>query len=67
MASMLAIAWQREYLEMCGFVRVQMALALARSNTMMLRNARDQEGKHARRPVMEDDAGMELLKPHWGE
>eukprot|EP00957_Ditylum_brightwellii_P158340 12052504-Ditylum_brightwellii.AAC.1 len=50
MASMLAIAWQREYLKMCGFVRARMALALAQSNTMMLRNARDHEGKHARRP-----------------
>eukprot|EP00957_Ditylum_brightwellii_P192411 14648368-Ditylum_brightwellii.AAC.1 len=64
MASMLAIAWQRKYSEMCRFVRAPMALALARSNTMMLRNARDHQGKHARRQVIKDGVGMELLKPH---
>eukprot|EP00957_Ditylum_brightwellii_P021940 1654784-Ditylum_brightwellii.AAC.1 len=64
MTSMLAIAWQREYSEMCGFVQARMALALAHSNTMMLRNAQDHKGKHARQTKMEDSTGMELLKPH---
>eukprot|EP00957_Ditylum_brightwellii_P202475 15330321-Ditylum_brightwellii.AAC.1 len=61
MASLLAIAWEREYSEMCRFVRARMALALARNNTHMLRSARDHEGRLIKRPVMEDGAGMELL------
>ena len=52
MASLLADAWQREYSEMCGFVRARMALALARSNTLLLRGARDHEGWLRKRPTM---------------
>eukprot|EP00957_Ditylum_brightwellii_P007881 596850-Ditylum_brightwellii.AAC.1 len=61
MASLLATAWQREYSDMCGYVRAQMALALVRSNTMLLRNPRDHKGRPNTRPVMEDGAGFELL------
>eukprot|EP00957_Ditylum_brightwellii_P180570 13755064-Ditylum_brightwellii.AAC.1 len=63
MASLLADTWQREYLEMYGFVRAWIALALAQSNTLLLRGARDHEGWLQKCPVMEDGAGMELLQP----
>eukprot|EP00957_Ditylum_brightwellii_P152359 11598815-Ditylum_brightwellii.AAC.1 len=41
MASLLVKAWQREYLEMCGFVRARMVLALAQSNTFLLQGEQD--------------------------
>ena len=34
---------KREYLEMCGFVRVRMSLVIVRSNTLPLRGARYKE------------------------
>eukprot|EP00957_Ditylum_brightwellii_P200693 15299387-Ditylum_brightwellii.AAC.1 len=63
MAALLAISMQREYSETCRYVQSRMALALARSNTMMLHRARDPEGRFGRRPVMEDGAGMAMLVP----
>eukprot|EP00957_Ditylum_brightwellii_P050689 3842872-Ditylum_brightwellii.AAC.1 len=63
MASLLAVAWQREYSEMCGFVKARMALALAQSNTLLLRWERDNEGGIRRCQVMKDGAGMEILQP----
>eukprot|EP00957_Ditylum_brightwellii_P032590 2469921-Ditylum_brightwellii.AAC.2 len=67
MASLLAVAMQREYSEMCGFVRARMALALAQSNTLLLRGERDHEGGLRKHLVMEDGAGMELIQPWWEE
>eukprot|EP00957_Ditylum_brightwellii_P106906 8156289-Ditylum_brightwellii.AAC.1 len=64
MAALLDISMQREYSKMCSYVRSRMALALARSNTMMLCRARDHEGRFGRQPVMEDGAGMAMLVPH---
>eukprot|EP00957_Ditylum_brightwellii_P159105 12109363-Ditylum_brightwellii.AAC.1 len=64
MASLLAQASVREFSEMCGFVRARMALALAQTNTMMLRDARDKEGKLRQQPAKEDGAGLELMRPH---
>eukprot|EP00957_Ditylum_brightwellii_P028900 2183584-Ditylum_brightwellii.AAC.1 len=63
MASLLTEAWQRKYSEMCGFVSARMTLALAQSNTLLLRGARDHEGWMWKRPIMEDRAVMELLNP----
>ena len=34
---------KREYLEMCGFIWDRMSLAVMRSNTLLLRGARDKE------------------------
>ena len=34
---------KREYLEMCGFIRAWMSLAIVISNTLLLRGARDKE------------------------
>ena len=36
MASHLSNKLKREYLEMCGFVRARMALAIVRANTLLL-------------------------------
>eukprot|EP00957_Ditylum_brightwellii_P076779 5835480-Ditylum_brightwellii.AAC.1 len=63
MALLLAQSMQREYSEICGFVRQRMALALARSNTLLLHGARDHSNQLRRRPDMEDGAGIELLRP----
>ena len=57
-ASLLAEKWDRQYSEMVGFVRGRMSLAVIRSNTRLLRGAR---GGKARRPDIEDSAGMEAL------
>eukprot|EP00957_Ditylum_brightwellii_P162978 12410380-Ditylum_brightwellii.AAC.1 len=43
-----------------------MALALARSTTLLLRGERDHGEGLRKRPVMEDGAAMELLQP-WRE
>ena len=61
MAALLAQSMQREYSEMCGFVRARMALALARSNTHLLRGARKNDNRLPKIPIMEDGAVMELM------
>ena len=64
MAALLAQSMQREYSEMCGFVRARMALALARSNTHLLRGARNHDNRLPKIPIMEDGAVMELMTPY---
>ena len=39
-ASLLAAKWGREYSELMGSVRVKMAMAVARANTLLLRGVR---------------------------
>ena len=43
LAFMLSNKPKQEHLEMCDFVRAQMSLAIVRSNTILLRGARDKE------------------------
>ena len=57
---------KREYSEMCGFVRAQMALVIVRSNTLLLHGARDLEAYTQHRPNLDDGEVMELLAPWWG-
>ena len=41
LASLLADKWKREYSDVANFVRVRMALAVVRSNTLLLRTERN--------------------------
>jgi hypothetical protein len=41
LASTLSTKWKRQYSEVCGFVRSRLSVALVRSMSMCLRNARD--------------------------
>ena len=53
LAALLAVKWKREYSEVVNFVRVRMALAVVRSNTLLLRTERDKGVWKRRAP---DDA-----------
>ena len=65
-ALMLSNNLKREYSEMCGFVRAQMALVIVRSNTLLLHGARDLEAYTQHRPNLDDGEVMELLAPWRG-
>ena len=56
-AALLAKKWSREYSALAGWVKVRMALAVIRPNTMLLRGSRR---RHSWRPEVEDGvaAGM---------
>jgi hypothetical protein len=57
-ASLLASKMNRPYSEMCGFVRSCMALAIVRSNTLLLCGSRS---GRALRPSLADGAAFELM------
>jgi hypothetical protein len=57
LASALAWKWKHQYSEMCGYVRVRMALAVVRANTLLLRGSRVCQSRP--RPDITDGAGME--------
>ena len=52
---MLAVKWKREYADVVNFVRVRMALAIVRSNSLLLRTERD-KGIWKRRAPMDSAA-----------
>ena len=56
LARALAHKWNREYSEMVAFVRARMALAVVRSNTLLLRGARV---RRSRRPYIDEGAAMD--------
>jgi hypothetical protein len=55
-ASRLSGKWRREYSEMVGCVRVRMALAVVRSNSLLLRGSRKHRSNH---PFIDEGAAME--------
>jgi hypothetical protein len=55
-ASRLSGKWRREYSEMVGYVRVRMALAVVRSNSLLLRGSRK---RRSSRPFIDEGAAME--------
>lgn len=61
-ASLLAAKWGRQYSQMAGWVRARMAIAVVRSNTMMLRGSRV---RTPTRPFIEDGAAMDAWRT-WG-
>ena len=43
LASLLSNNLEQEYLNICGFLRAQISLAIVRSNTLLLRGSRNKE------------------------
>ena len=57
---------KQEYLEMCGLVKARMSLEIMRSNTFLLRGAREKEVYIHQIPDLADGAVMSLLMPWQG-
>ncbi|KAL7511034.1 hypothetical protein ACHAXN_007935 [Cyclotella atomus] len=55
-ASALSQKWHREYSEMVALVRARMALAVVRSNSLLLRGNRTHQ---SRQPLIDEGAAME--------
>jgi hypothetical protein len=55
-ASALGYKWHREYSEMVAFVRARMALAVVRSNSLLLRGSRVRRSRY---PLIDEGAAME--------
>ena len=51
---------------MCGFVKARMSLAVMRSNTILLRGARDKEAHIFQRPGLADGVVVALFIPWRG-
>jgi len=66
MASHLARKQKRAHSEMCGYVRARMAIAIVRSNALLLRGPRNQRGRRAK-PQWEDSAGFACCHQWGGE
>ena len=66
MASHFSLKLKREYSEMCGFMQVKMALAVAQYNTLLLGGNRDKEARIINHPDLSDGVLMALLVPWWG-
>ena len=54
-AGLLAHKWKKEYSEMVGYVRARMALAVVRSNSLLMRGSRQ---KRSQRPLIDEGAAM---------
>ena len=63
LAALLSYKLNREYSEMCGFVRARMSLDIVRSNSLLLRRPRDKEARIQQQPDLTDGAVMELPAP----
>ena len=66
LASLLSNNLKREYLEMCGFIRVRVSLTIVRSKTLLLCGSRYKEAYIQQRPNLEDREVMALLAPWRG-
>jgi hypothetical protein len=56
LATHLASKWNREYSPMVYYVRVRMAIAVVRANSLLIRGSRDQQ--RPRRPLIPDGAAL---------
>ena len=63
LALLLSNNLKREYLEMCGFVRAQMSLAILIPKSLILRGARDTDEYIQQRLNLEDGTVMALMAP----
>jgi hypothetical protein len=52
----LASKWNRGYSQIVYYVRVWMAIAVVRANSLLIRRSRDQQ--HSRRPLIPDRAAL---------
>ena len=65
LASRLASKWDREYSEMVGFVRMRMAIAVVRANSLLIRGSRERRTTRVR-PAIDEGAAMDGWQ-HWRE
>ena len=66
LAELISYKLNREYSEMCRFVRARISLAIARSNSLLLCGPR-YKGTHIwKQPELTDEAVMELIAPWRG-
>ena len=56
LATHLASKWNRGYSQMVYYVRVRMALAVVRANSLLIRGSRDRQ--QPRRPLVPDGAAL---------
>ena len=56
LATHLASKWNRGYSQMVFYVRVRMALAVVRANSLLIRGSRDRQ--QPRRPLIPDGAAL---------
>ena len=56
LATHLASKWNRGYSQMVYYVRVRMAIAVVRANSLLIRGSRDRQ--HSRRPLIPDGAAL---------
>ena len=66
LAALLSYKMQREYSEMCGFMRARMSLSIVRSNSLLLCVPRDKGACIRQWPELTDQAVMPLLAPWHG-
>ena len=60
LAKLLIYKLKREYLEMCGFVRERMSLAIVRSNSLLLRGPRNKGARIRQQPELIDGTAHAL-------
>ena len=63
LAALLRYKLNREYSEMCGFVRARMPLVIVRSNSLLLCGPRNKGAHIWQRPELTDGAVMALIVP----
>ena len=61
LASLLSNKLKRGYLEMCGFIRARMSLAIVTPNTLLLCDTRYKEAYIIQRQDLEDGEVMVLI------
>ena len=66
LAALLSYKLKREYLEMCGFVRARMSLAIVISNILVLHGTRDKGVRIRQETELTYGAVMALLVPWQG-
>ena len=67
LAALLRYKLKREYLEMCGFVKARMSLAIMSSNSLLLCGPWGKAARIRQRPEMMDGVVSSLLAPWRGQ
>ena len=66
LAKLLSYKLKQKYLEICGFVRARMSLAIVRSNSLLLRGPCNKGARIRQQTELTDGAVMPLLTPWRG-
>ncbi|KAL7524872.1 hypothetical protein ACHAXR_000752, partial [Thalassiosira sp. AJA248-18] len=59
LATLLANRWRRPYSQMVGYVKVRMAIAVVRANSLLIRGSRD---RAPRRPFIECGSALHTMQ-----